>query len=136
MAFSHGKDTVFKIDNSGGSLQDISTYLLSVGFPQEIDMAETSTFGTGAKTYVAGMTDATISIEGRYDPTVDNILNALKGLAATQTFEYGPQGGTGGAVKYTGECRMTSYEVSGDVGDMTGFSAEFQVSGSITRTTF
>lgn len=136
MAFSHGKDTVFKLDNSGGTLQDLSTYLLSVDFPQEIDMAETSTFGTSAKTYVSGMSDATISIEGRYDPAVDAILNGIKGLAASQTFEYGPQGSGTGSVKFTGECRLKSYDVSGDVGDMCGFSAELQVTGTITRTTF
>lgn len=136
MAFSHGKDTNFQIDDSGGTPRDISTYCLSVKFPQDIDMAETSTMGTSAKTYVAGMTDGTISIEGRFDPTVDGYLSGIRGLAATATFIYGPQGSTVGNVKYTGECRLTSYEVSGDVGDMTGFSAEFQVTGAITRTTY
>lgn len=136
MAFSHGKDTVFKLDNSGGTLVDLTAYMLSVGFPQEIDMAETSVFGTSAKTYVAGMSDGTLSVEGRYDPVPDAQLSSLKGLAASSTFEYGPQGSASGAVKYTGECRLTSYEVSGDTGDMCGLTAEFQLTGAVTRTTW
>ncbi len=39
MAFVHGKDSVFKLDNSGGSLTDISAYVKNVDFPEPADVA-------------------------------------------------------------------------------------------------
>lgn len=136
MGFSHGKDAFFQLDNAGGTLQNLTAYILSIKMPREIDMAETSTMGTSAKTYVAGMSDATISLEGRFDPTVDAHFAGLLGLAASQSFEYGPQGNAGGAVKYSGECRCSSYEPDADIGDMVGWSAELQCTGPVTRGTF
>ena len=47
--FTHGKATVFKVDNSGGSLTDISDVLTDVSFPQTIETAETTSFGSSAK---------------------------------------------------------------------------------------
>ena len=32
MAFTHGKDSVFKLDNASGSLTDISSYVNNVDF--------------------------------------------------------------------------------------------------------
>jgi hypothetical protein len=49
MAFSHGKNTVFKIDDSIGTLRDISTYLEDVDFPQPVETSETTTFGNTCK---------------------------------------------------------------------------------------
>lgn len=137
MAFVHGKNTVFKIDDSGGSLRDISAYLDNVDFPQTVETAEVTTFGDAAKEYIVGLKDATISISGSYDPgsALDGYLSGIVG-DDPGTFEYGPQGSTGGYVKYTGECILTSYQITGSVGDKVAFSAEFQVTGAVSRTTF
>lgn len=138
MAFVHGKTAVFKIDDSGGTLRDISAYLNDVGFPRNIDTAETTTFGVSgsSKTYIVGLNDATISISGLFDATADGYLAGVLGQSATLSFEYGPAGSTGGNVKYSGECIMTSYEVSAAVGDAVQATAQFQVTGSITRGTW
>jgi hypothetical protein len=134
--FRHGKSTVFKVDNSGGSLTDISNTLTDVGFPQTVDTAETSTFGSSAKSYVVGLTDSSLSISGNFDATVDAHLAGILGQSASVSFEYGPEGSTAGFVKYTGEALMTSYEKSGAIGDVVSYSAEFQVTGAITRGTY
>jgi len=134
--FRHGKSTVFKVDNSGGTLTDISNTLTDVSFPQSVDTAETSTFGSSAKSYVVGLTDSTLSISGNFDATVDAHLAAVLGQAASLSFEYGPEGSTATYVKYTGECILTSYEKSGAIGDVVSYSAEFQVTGAITRGTY
>jgi len=134
--FRHGKSTVFKVDNSGGTLTDISNTLTDVSFPQTIETAETTSFGSSAKTYIVGLTDSTVSASGNFDATVDSHLAAVLGQAATLSFEYGPEGSTNGQVKYTGECIMTSYEKSGAVGDVVTYSAEFQVTGAVTRGTY
>ena len=107
--FRHGKSTVFKVDNSGGSLTDISNTLTDVSFPRSVDTAETSAFGDSAKTYIVGLSDATVSVSGNYDATVDAHLAGVLGQAATLSFEYGHEGSTSTFVKYTGECILTSY---------------------------
>ncbi len=77
MAFTHGKDSVFKLDNSGGSLTDISTYVNNVDFPETADVSETTTLGADNKTYIAGLKDATISLAGLWDATADAIFGAM-----------------------------------------------------------
>jgi len=129
MAFVHGKDSVFKLDNSGGSLTDISTYVNNVDFPETADVAETSTLGASNKTYLAGLKDATISLSGLFDATVDAILGAVVGQTASLSFEYSPEGTASSKVKYTGEAILTSYALSSPVGDVVAYSADLQVSG-------
>ena len=134
--FRHGKSTVFKVDNSGGTLTDISNTLTDLGFPQTVETAETTSFGSSAKTYIVGLTDATVSASGNFDATVDAHLGGILGQSATVSFEYGPEGSTTGQVKYSGEAILTSYEKSGAVGDVVTYSAEFQVTGAVTRGTW
>jgi len=125
--FRHGKSTVFKVDNAAGSLTDISNTLTDVSFPQSVDTAETSAFGSSAKSYVVGLSDATLSISGNFDATVDAHLAGVLGQAASLSFEYGPEGSTSTYVKYTGECYLTSYEKSGAIGDVVTYSAESEM---------
>ena len=134
--FRHGKSTVFKVDNSGGTLTDISNTLTDLGFPQTVETAETTSFGSSAKTYVVGLSDSTVSVSGNFDATVDAHLAGILGQAASVSFEYGPEGSTSGYVKYSGEAILTSYEKSGAVGDVVTYSAEFQVTGAVTRGTW
>lgn len=138
MAFVHGKSAVFKLDDSGGTLRDLSAYLNDVSMPRDIETAETTTFGVAgsAKTYITGLTDSTISISGLFDATADGYLAGVVGQSATLSFEYGPAGSSSGLVKYSGECIMTSYEVSASVGDSVQASADFQVTAQITRGTW
>ena len=134
--FRHGKSTAFKVDNSSGTLTDISNTLTDVTFPQTIETAETTAFGASAKTYIVGLTDSTISVSGTWDATVDAHLAGILGQAASVSFEYGPEGTTSTYIKYSGECYLTSYEKSGSVGDAVKYSAEFQVTGAVTRGTW
>ena len=138
MAFKHGKGTVFWLDNSGGSLINLSAFIVSTSMSRSKDVAEVTTFGDNDKEYVAGLRDGTISLEGKWDPTLDAHMNAVLALntETTQTFEYGPEGGGSGAVKYTGEAHLTSYEPDSPLEDATGWSAELQITGVVTRTTF
>jgi hypothetical protein len=136
MAFKHGKNASFKVDNSGGTLTDISSYLNEVSLPRSIETGETTSFGNSAKTYLVGLSDATLSVSGTWDATLDAHLAGIIGQAASVSFEYGPEGTGTGAIKYTGEAFLTSFETSSPVADVVTFSAEFQVTGTITRGTF
>lgn len=140
MAFVHGKGAVFKIDNSGGTLQTLTAYIDGADISNKVEMAETTTMGSEVKTYVSGQSDGTLSISGKYDSTAstgpDAILDGLVGSEVTSTFEYGPEGSATGKVKYTGECFLTGYNISAPVGDVVKFTADFQISGAITKTVY
>jgi len=139
MAFKHGKTAKFEIDSAAGTPVDISAYCNDVSLSRDIETAETSNFGSSAKTYVIGLTDGSFSVSGQFDAagasTVDPVLAGLIGLEASSTFAFTPGGGNASATnpKYTGECYLTSYEVSAGVGDVVAFSASFQCTGAITR---
>tara|TARA_Y100001938_G_C8052006_1_gene412306 strand:+ start:204 stop:614 length:411 start_codon:yes stop_codon:yes gene_type:complete len=135
MAFVHGKSSVFKLDNASGSLTDISSFVNNVDFPETADVAETSVLGASNKTYIVGLKDATISISGLFDATVDAILGAVVGQTATLSYEYSPEGTASGKVKYTGEAILTNYALSSPVGDVVAYSADLQCSGAVTRGT-
>ena len=134
--FRHGKAASFKVDNAAGQLTNISDTLNSVSFPREAETLETTSFGSSDRTYVVGFKNQTISVEGSFDATVDTHLAAVLGQDATLSFEYGPEGTTSTFTKYTGECIMTSYETSAGIGDIVSFSAEFQITGAVTRGAF
>ena len=132
--FAHGKSTDFAIDDTGGSSRNISDTLTDVSFPQTIDTAETTAFGSSNKSYIVGLKDTTISVSGIWDATVDGYLSGTE--PASRSFIFGPAGTTSGNVKYTGEAIMTNYSQSNPVGDVVTFTADFQVTGAVTRTTY
>lgn len=131
--FSTGKAAVFEIDDTGGTSRDISDVLNSIDFPESTDTAEVTAFGASARSYIVSLESATISVSGMYDATVDGYF---KGGAepASRTFTYKPGVSAGDAI-YSGECILTSYSLSSPVGDVNTFTADFQVTGSVTRTT-
>ncbi len=132
MAVTHGKAAVFKVDDSGDVLRDLSTYLSSAGLQRSADLAETSTFGTTYKAFVGGLIDGKVPIEGIFDPTVDGYLTGI--LQLSKDFEYYPQGVGTGLVKEAGKVILVSYEISTSLDGAGTFSGEFQVDGQITRT--
>jgi len=131
MPFAHGSRANFRLHN-GSTLTDLSTYITSVGWSPEQETAETSTLGVTSKTYIPGLRDATISIEGKFDPAADAVIEAAWGNL--RAFQYQPAGPGTGNVQFSGSVILTSYEVSADMGDAGSFSAEFQVTGAYTRT--
>ena len=132
--FVHGKSTDFELDDTGGTSRSLSNVLTSVDFPETIDTAETTAFGATSKSYIVGLRDATISVSGLWDATVDGYIIGTE--PASRTFIFGPAGSTSGYVKYTGECILTNYSISNPVGDVVTFSLDLQVTGNVTRGTY
>lgn len=132
--FYHGKSTNFSLDDTGGTSRDLSDVLVSVDFPEVVETGETTAFGATSKSYIVGLRDATISVSGIWDSTVDGYIIGTE--PATRTFIFGPAGSTSGYVKYTGECILTNYSVSSPVADVVTFSMDLQCTGGVTRTTF
>jgi len=140
MAFAAGKAGVFKIDDAAAGLTDLSPYLDNVDFPREVAALETTAFGKTSRNYIVGLINGTISISGKWDggvdPAPDVTLSGVLGQAATLSFEYGPEGSTGGMIKYSGECILTSYRISTPVDGVVSFSADFQITDNVTRGTW
>ena len=132
--FVHGKSTDFELDDTGGTSRSLANTLTSVDFPETIDTAETTAFGATSKSYIVGLRDATISVSGLWDATIDGYIIGTE--PATRTFIFGPAGSTGGNVKYTGECILTSYSISNPVADVVTYSLDLQVTGDVSRTTY
>lgn len=138
MAFSHGSKAKFSLDNNAGTLTDISAYITGISMPRSIDTAEVSVMGNTAKQYVTGLEDGTFSLDIKFDPVIDALLDGIKfGITGggTVSFRYDPAGSTTGLPRYSGECWLTGYEVGTDVGDAATISVSLQTTGGITRST-
>lgn len=134
MAEYHGKEGHFMID-----AHDLSTYLTDISIDEPVDVAETSTMGLDAKTYVEGLSGGTISIAGVWDDTAttgpDAVLSGLKGAGANP-FLLGPAGDAAGKVRYGGSAILTSYARTVPIGGAVAFTAGFQITGPVTRDVF
>jgi len=138
MAFTHGKDSGFKLDNVALALTDISQYTDSVdGLPGEVELADVTAFGQEGHRNIPGLENASFTVSGNWDVALDAIMGAPSDWkSATRTFEFGPAGVTTGLVKYSGECWITNFTVSSGVSDKVTWSASLQVDGQVTRGTF
>lgn len=134
MAFTHGSRAVLKISSAASALTDVSAYLSSAGLSNVADVAETSTLNSTAKQYIGGLKDGSFPLEGNFEPTADALLSGVLGGTADD-FEYYPAGTATGSPKYTGSGFLVSYEITTAVDDAAKFSAEYQVTGGITRGT-
>lgn len=141
MAFVHGKNAVFSLDDSGGTLRTLTSYVDNVsGLPGGRNLSEVTAFGDSGTKSIPGLQDVEFSISGSFDSTASTgpnaVLNSLRTASATATFEYGPEGSTAGKTKFTGECWLTSYEVEASVDNKVSYKAEFKVDGTVTSTTY
>lgn len=147
MAFQHGRKSFFSIEDMSSTARDLSSFLRDISFPTTLDTPETTAFGSTSKSYVVGLKDSRISVSGMYDPTAttgpDEVLDAIFGEERPSSgassalegfgFVYGPYGETG--VTYEGRAHLVNFQISGSVADMVGISADFQVTGAVTRNT-
>lgn len=134
MASGHGKDFAFKVDNENGTLTELTAYLTSCSFTRNGETADVTTMGDASREFIRGLMDATVDIEGIWDPTPDNLLvNVVD--AGTLSIEVYPQGTASGKVKYTGDALCTSYNIPGNLDGAVTFSASFQWSGAVTAGT-
>lgn len=134
--FVHGKNAQFVLEGT-----NLSNTLNEITLPREIETAETTTFGQQDKTYITGLSDATVSLSGMFDSTVDSAINTVisnlkSGSIASASFTYGPSGSASSKPRFSGIALVTSYEISSPVGDVVTYSLELQVTGGVTGDTY
>lgn len=141
MAFTHGKDSVFSLDDSGGTLRALTSYTDNVsGLPGGRGLSEVTAFGDAGVKNIPALVNVSFTASGHFDSTTTTgpnaVLNSLRSATATSTFEWGPEGSTTGKVKFSGECWLTEYTVNASVADKVSWSASFQVDGTVTAGTY
>ena len=134
MAFIHGK--------SAGVLYgayDLSAFFNEASMSQSVETAETTTFGSGAKSYITGLKDGTFSLSGMFDGVaagIDEVISASVGDSVNVPITIIPQQDVTmvvSDVSFSGETLETSYEVSSPVGDVVSANMEGQITGGMDR---
>ena len=128
MAFNSGNIATLSV---GGN--DISLYTTSVSLDVTRDIKDVKPIGGSAVSKVVGPYAGTISLEGGYDPVLDNIMAPLM-LAttpATSAFIYKPAGA--GGTTFSGNAYIASYRVDAPGDDTATWRSELAVVGTITH---
>lgn len=129
MAFIHGKNASVL----HGAF-DLSLYLNDGSVSTSAESAETTAFGSVAKTYIVGLKDGTLSASGMFDGSanaIDEVLTASIGSDTNAPVSFFPTTTTiGNPVKLL-QAKTTGYSVSSPVGDVVSVSYDAQADGGI-----
>jgi hypothetical protein len=110
--------------------------LTSIQFEQDNDIHDTTTFGSTAHSFIGGLTNGKITIQGLWDKTATvgskTVFQPKIGTSTPTAFVYGPEGNTTGNVKYTGTAVVESYTESTPVADLVTVNVVLQISGAVT----
>ena len=131
MAVQNGTDILLQV---GGVLVNATT---NHDLNLSVDMIDVTTKDSnGSKEYIAGEDDATVTIEGLYDPAAtyswEELFAAITGKASA-TLTYGLQSSGDKAYRFAGF--VMNLQLSGSKNEAGTFTAEFQKTGSISEVT-
>jgi len=130
MAFIHGKSAIV-LQNEF----NLSTYFNDISASRSVETAETTSFGSSAKSYITGLVDGTISLSGMFDGAanaIDAEMTDVLGVNAGAVLSASVSGVTTiGTRMISATGKLTSYEVTAPVGDVVSANAEFQADDGI-----
>lgn len=128
--FRHGKGVSVYVDQ-----YDFSQYFKDLTNSNAVETAETTAFGSSAKTYIVGLKDGGVTLSGYFESTTavgtDEYFDSVLGSATKQKVIVAPEGNIVGGRAMVLVADDTSYEVSGSIGDVVGANAEFQASSGV-----
>lgn len=131
-----GRRSGFAITSTGGVSTLLNTWVKKVSFPHNADVYDVTVFGTRDKAFIPTLRSATIAIEGIWATTPDKLLSGILGTSQAFIYYPGTTAPTAGIyAKYSGTAICTKYEIPSDVTAAITFSADFQISGLVSRTT-
>lgn len=122
----HGKDTKVYVNG-----YDLSDMFRASSIPAAAGTAETTTYGKADKTFIAGLKEATLSVEGLFDGDankVDEVLQSVLGASAKSVWTILPGGDVFGGRGVGIEGIETAYEVTSPIEDAVQVTAEAQSS--------
>ena len=130
MATTAGSSGVFKISQTDGSEAQVVN-VRSFSFDVTADTIENSVMGNTARTYVAGLSNSTLSIETYWDASDQAEFDER----ATVYWELYPTGTGTGEKYYHGSGVVTGKTVSAAFDGMVEASFSIQNSGAVTEAT-
>lgn len=127
----HGKHTKVAVDG-----YNLTRYFRDASASASVETAETTTFHApgDAKTFVIGLNEGTVSLDGLFDGSAGAVYEALNGILNRNDvgFLVLPGGDDGvGTRTLFGASAQTSFEVSSPLGDVVSVSSELQVDGGV-----
>ena len=128
------------MDDKTGALVEVTADLTSVELSTSKGSVDTTTMSKNYREFLAGISDATIKIEGIYDNASTKagsivFLHAHGTATSSITYQYYPNGTASGKPILSGEMFLTSASLPSGLDDAITFSAEYQNSGTVTLTT-
>jgi hypothetical protein len=134
MAFRHGRNAALWVGTN-----DLSAYLDQGDKSTDVDTAETTTFGKGWKTYLAGLIGTTVSMSGSYDGTATTgpaaVIETCIANGTAWPIKFFPGGSASGQRQHSFNALFTNYSEASPVGDKVTFSAALLADGTVTSTT-
>ena len=117
----HGKDTVVWL---GG--RDVTGHMRMADSSHNQDVLDTTVFGEQARTFIPGLSDATVSLEGLFDHDGDPDLQHLHELSDSFVWSIGR-----GSNVESGLCVNTGLVRGGTAGDLVTVSFDMQCTEAI-----
>ena len=122
-------------------IRDLSEFITEVsGLPGERETLDTTTVGDAGREHDPSLENGIIRLAGFWDDTATRGPDTVLGYLLTHTsnvyFSYGPSGKTTTKIAYEGYCWVRRYEITTRVGEMVGWTAELEVNGQVTKTTY
>jgi hypothetical protein len=117
---------------------NISAYTNSVEISSETSTHDVTGFGSDAKAFTPGLNEATMTTEGWYDTTASggtaDVLDTIYAGNAAVAVQYRPEGAGTGLPNWAFDAVLTSYSLSHAVDDIVMWSADWQITGDVTKT--
>ena len=122
--FIHGKNTAVYIDEF-----DLTSYFNDVSTTQENDVVESTAFGDTNKTYLTGLRNGTLSLNGMWAADTDGSdeeLVALLGNATSPIITIRQSTAAIGSGALIAQANETNYAITNPVADIVTVTADFE----------
>lgn len=126
--FRHGKNTIAMLNG-----YDLTSFFNSVSSSNEVEVPETTTFGSASRTFITGIKEGSVALEGLWTGVADEVdafFNSAVSSDDNIVSTIGPEGAAVGRRAILLNANETSYEVTGGIGDLVAITAELQASGT------
>ena len=122
-----------------GTSDDLSDHIASITLNTSYDIVETTSFGSNAKTRIAGLADNSVTLEFHQDFASGSVESNIYPLLGTAiTIKVKPVATTTAATnpQYAFSALIAEWTpLSGSVGELATASVTWPISGAITKTT-
>ena len=126
-----GQDTEFHVDDSGGTLTDLSDKCTNVAPAFNVALHDDTAFGDDWRTFVAGLRDGTVTVNMFADEDTDEHMFGIMGRQVSIRID--PYGATSGRTRLTFEAFLQTWSLADPIDGLVTKNASFQITGAVTR---